>query len=272
MAQARLTKKVMENPWATIDAVITEMFEKYPVPPAPAAVFLVRMESGVNPDDLGTTTFLTLPRHTMFSKILRSTALLVTLSFVGLAQRAIAEENPSGPYLSAGYGQFNASVDDIEDIVDVAGDLDSDEDAYKFAFGWRFNPYISAELDYIDLGTPRANFEASGSGGIDDGAYEVDLSGVGGYIIGTLPITIFELSAKLGYYFHDISLDVDFDNVGSGNGDVLDSDQSGEALAYGVGAGVTFIDHINVNLEYELFDIDELDDVYTVWLNAAWRF
>jgi hypothetical protein len=38
VAQARLTKKVMENPGATIDAVITEMFEKYPVPPAPAAV------------------------------------------------------------------------------------------------------------------------------------------------------------------------------------------------------------------------------------------
>ncbi len=204
----------------------------------------------------------------MFSRILRSTALLVTLSFVGLAQRAVAEENPSGPYLGGGFGQFNASVDDIEDIVDVAGDLDSDEDAYKLAFGWRFNPYISAELAYVDLGTPRANFDAAGS----DGEYEVDLSGVGGYIIGTLPITIFELSAKLGYYFHDINLDVNFDNVGSGNGDVLDSDQSGEALAYGVAAGVTFIDHINVNLEYEVLDIDELDDVYTVWLNAAWRF
>lgn len=204
----------------------------------------------------------------MCSKIHRPTTLMVTLSLAAFAQHAIAEENPSGPYLSAGYGQFNASVDDIEDIVDVVGDLDSDEDAYKFAFGWRFNPYISAEIDYIDLGTPRSNFEASGS----DGEYEVDLSGIGGYIIGTLPITIFELSAKLGYYFHDIELDVNFDNVGAGNGDVLDSDQSGEALAYGVAAGVTFIDHINVNVEYEVFDIDELDDVYSVWLNVAWRF
>src|SRR5688500_17206543 len=96
VAQARLTKKVMENPGSTIDAVITEMFETYPVLTAPSAVFLVRMVSGVNPDDLGTTTFLTLPRHTMFSSILRSTALLVTLTFLGLAQRAVAQENPSG--------------------------------------------------------------------------------------------------------------------------------------------------------------------------------
>jgi opacity protein-like surface antigen len=100
----------------------------------------------------------------------------------------------------------------------------------------------------------------------------VELSGFGAYLIGTLPITIFELTAKVGYYFHDVKLNVDFSGVGSGNGDVLDTDDNGEAFVYGVGVGVTFIEHINLQVEYEFMDLDKLDDASTLWLNAAWRF
>jgi hypothetical protein len=38
-----------------------------------------------------------------------------------------------------------------------------------------------------------------------------------------------------------------------------------------LGAGVTFIEHINVNIEYEKMDIDEVDDAYVLWLTSAWR-
>lgn len=90
--------------------------------------------------------------------------------------------------------------------------------------------------------------------------------------LGTLPITIFELSAKVGYYFHDVELDVNLDNVGGGNGNVLHTDDNGEALVYGVGAGVALIDHINLLVEYELMDFDEVDDANVLWVSAAWRF
>ena len=53
---------------------------------------------------------------------------------------------------------------------------------------------------------------------------------------------------------------------------MFESDDNGEAFVYGVGAGVTFIDHINVKLEYELMDLDNLEDAYTLWLSGAWRF
>jgi hypothetical protein len=46
----------------------------------------------------------------------------------------------------------------------------------------------------------------------------------------------------------------------------------GEAFVYGVVAGVTFIEHINVNVEYERMDIDEVDGAYVLWLTGAWRF
>lgn len=178
------------------------------------------------------------------------------------------EKNNTGPYVGGGIGEFAVTIEDIEGLTDAVKDLDSDDSAWKVFFGWRFNPYFSLEADYIDLGTPRGDFDASGT----SGAYTLDMSGVAGYAVGTLPLGIFELSGKVGYYFHDVTIDVDLNNIGPGNGDVIGSDDSGEAWVYGVGAGLTFIDHINAKLEYELMDIDDFDDAYVLWLTGAWRF
>jgi hypothetical protein len=204
------------------------------------------------------------------SSVVRS--LTPTLALLALAGAGTAhaqdEENPSGPYISAGFGQFDVKIDNLDAAGDTLRDLDSDDAAWKIGFGWRFAPFFALEADYVDLGTPNGNFDATGS----SGQYEVDLAGFSTYAIGTLPLGIFELSAKIGYYFHDIDVHVDFDNIGPGNGEVFDSDESGEAFVYGVGAGVTFIQHLNVQIEYELMDIDEVDDAYVLWLTGAWRF
>ena len=202
-----------------------------------------------------------------FRPLASTLAALVALGAAGTVA-AQEDENPSGPYVGAGYGDFTVKLDSLEGVGDVLEELDSDDSAFKVFFGWRFNPYFSLEADYVDLGAPNGNFGASGS----SGDYEVELAGFAGYAIGTLPIGIFELSAKVGYYFHDVDLTVDFDNIGANNGDVFESDESGEAVVYGVGAGVTFIEHLNVKIEYELMDIDEVDDAYVLWLTGAWRF
>ena len=206
------------------------------------------------------------PSSTVF-RPLAATATLLALAGAGAAQ-AQDEENPSGPYISAGIGQFDVKLDSLEGVDDVLEDLDSDDSAWKVGFGWRFNPYIALEADYVDLGNPRGNFDATGS----SGDYEVELSGFSGYLIGSLPLGIFELSAKVGYYFHDVDLHVDFDNIGPNNGDVFDSEDSGEAFVYGVGAGATFFQRLNAKIEYELMEIDEVDDAYVLWLTGAWRF
>ena len=188
---------------------------------------------------------------------------------LGFSQSAAAQEpDTSGFYIGAGLGQFDVKIDDLEGVGDVLQDLDADDSAWKFMLGWRFNPFLSLEADYIDLGAPNGDFDATGS----SGQYEVDLAGVGGYVIGTLPIGIFEASAKVGYYFHDADLHVDFDNIGPNNGDVFDSSSSSEALTYGVGAGVTLFQKLNAKVEYEFFDIDEVDDAYALWLTGVWRF
>lgn len=203
------------------------------------------------------------------SHLIASTcAVLVLATFGTGAAYAQDEENPSGPYVNVGLGQFDVTVDNLEGVGDVLKDLDSDDSAWKVGFGWRFNPYLALEADYVDLGNPNGGFDASGS----SGDYELDLSGFAAYVIGSLPLGIFELSAKVGYYFHDVNVHVDLDNFGSGNGDVIDSDNNGEAFVYGVGAGVTFFDHLNVKVEYELMDIDKVKDANALWLTGAWRF
>jgi opacity protein-like surface antigen len=204
----------------------------------------------------------------MRTSILRSLpyvcAVLVAASFAG---RASADENPSGPYVGAGYGQFNVEIENIPEVTDVVGNIDTDDSAWKAFFGWRFNKFLSLEADYIDLGNPRGNFNAAGS----DGNYSLELSGFGAYVIGTLPITIFELSAKAGYYWNDVKLNANFNNAGTSE-PIVRSKNSGEAWMYGVGAGVTVIDHLNFLLEYEYMDLENLKDPYTLWLSAAWRF
>jgi OOP family OmpA-OmpF porin len=189
---------------------------------------------------------------------------------LGLSHSAAAADEPdqSGFYLGAGLGQFDVKIDDLEGVENVLEELDADDSAWKFMLGWRFNPFLSLEADYIDLGAPNGDFDATGS----SGQYEVDLAGVAAYVIGTIPIGIFEISGKVGYYFHDADLHVDFDNIGPNNGDVFDSSSSSEALTYGVGAGVTLFQKLNAKVEYEFFDIDDVDDAYALWLTGAWRF
>ena len=52
----------------------------------------------------------------------------------------------------------------------------------------------------------------------------------------------------------------------------LQSDTSEEAWSYGFGIGGTVFDRLNLKLEYEMIDIDLIDDFDAIWASAAWRF
>ena len=181
---------------------------------------------------------------------------------------AAADENPSGFYIGAGLGQFDVKVDNIEGVGNVLEDIDENASAWKVVLGWRFNPFLSLETNYIDLGAPDGDFDATGS----SGHYKLELAGFEANVTGTIPIGIFEISGKVGYYWHDADIRVNFDNFGPNNGNVLNGSSSSEAVTYGVGFGVTFFEHLNTKVEYEYFDIDEVDRSYTLWLTGAWRF
>jgi opacity protein-like surface antigen len=186
------------------------------------------------------------------------------LALVGGWSAAHAE-NERGFYVGGGVGQFNVQIDDIDDTDDAIERLDDDDTSWKLFAGYRFNPYISLEAAYIDFGRLSDRFEASGT----SGDYQVALSGFAPYVIGTLPLGPVELFAKVGYYFYDVDLKVDLDDLG---GDVFSSKSSDQDLLYGVGVGMTFLEHLHARLEYEKIDSDVLDDADAIWLSGAWRF
>jgi len=195
----------------------------------------------------------------------RSLLTLMVLSLGGTAGVSYAQENSSGFYLGAGVGQFNVQIDDIDQTDNAIERLDDDDRAWKAFAGYRINPYIALEAAYIDFGKPNTRSETSGS----SGDYRVELNGFAPYVIGTIPLGPVELFGKIGYYFYDVDLRVDIDDPLAPD---VDSSESDEDLLYGVGVGMTFLDHLNARLEYERIDSDVLDDADALWLSASWRF
>lgn len=181
--------------------------------------------------------------------------LLASLLLLALATTAWADEE-KGLYVGAGVGQSNVKADNLEDIGAVISDFESDATAFKVFGGWRFNRYLAAELDYLDLGSPDEDFGTV--------RLETELSGVAPYVVGSLAIGPVELFAKVGYLFYDLDV--------SASGQKLSS-ASQDDFIYGVGAGIVLFKHLQARLEYEAVDVSKtLDDVDAVWLSAAWRF
>jgi hypothetical protein len=162
-------------------------------------------------------------------------------------------DNRQGFYLGAGLGDFSASVNGPPGFDDI--DVDSDDTPMKFFGGWRMNRFFAVQLDYIDFG------ESTGTANLLD--IRNDTSGLAPNVIGTLPIGFFELFAKVGMMWYDVDLDIDDDPTLS---------DSGEDPIYGVGVGLTLVERLSLRLEYEIVDVETLDDAEAVWFTAAWRF
>jgi opacity protein-like surface antigen len=169
-----------------------------------------------------------------------------------IAVPAWADVERHGFYLGAGLGEFSSSLDQLEDI-DI--NFDADDDAWKIFGGWRFNQYVAVELAYVDFGTPQTAVEL-----FDVSA---DANGWAPYVVGTAPFGIWEIFARAGIMFYDVELTT--------NG-LPGIDDSGSDFTWGVGAGVTVLERLNLRLEYERVRIDELDDAEAVWLTASWQF
>jgi hypothetical protein len=190
---------------------------------------------------------------------MRLIAAVWTLALAMAAGPALADEN-KGFYLGAGVGEFSLEIDDFEDFAGTS--FDSDDTSLKVFGGWRFNPYFAAELAYIDFGGPEDTLTVLGIPVNTD----VEVSGIAPYLVGTLPLGIFELFAKVGYYFYDVEV------TASGGGVSASDDMSDEDLVYAAGVGLVLFDHFNARLEYEIADVSDVEDANAIWLTGAWRF
>lgn len=194
---------------------------------------------------------------------LKLTAAFAALLPLALAPAAFAQEQEevSGFYAGAGVGQFNAGIDDVDDVDATVDEWDEDDTAYKIFAGYRMNRFLGFELDYINLGEP--------SGSVVPGFnFDAAVDGFAPYVVGTVPLgPYFELYGRLGYFFYDATTGVE-DELGGR----VELDEESEDLVWGAGIGANLGEKLNLRFEYERFDLEGLDDSDALWLTAAWRF
>ncbi|HTU68547.1 MAG TPA: porin family protein [Steroidobacteraceae bacterium] len=193
---------------------------------------------------------------------LKITAGLALLS-IALAPAAFSQgqEEVSGFYVGGGIGKFNAQIDDVDEVDNTVDSWDEDDTAYKVFAGYRLNPFLAFEADYINLGEP------SGAS-IPGFNTDASVDGFAPYVVGTFPLgKYFEVYGRLGYYFYDSTV---------GTRDALNNrvefDEESEDLVWGGGVGANIGEKLNLRLEYERFDLERLDDADALWLTAAYRF
>ncbi len=188
---------------------------------------------------------------------------MTVIGAAAIARAAFAQEQTEtkGFYLGAGVGQFNAGIDDVNQIDNAVSKWKADDTAYKIFGGYRFNPFLGVELDYLNLGKP--------SGNVVPG-FNVDsaVDGWAPYVVGTVPLgRYFEVFGRLGYYFYDATTAVT---------DTLDNrvafKEDSSSLAWGGGIGANIGEKFNLRFEYERYDLRGLDDSDALWLTAGWRF
>jgi len=182
---------------------------------------------------------------------------------VAFAAGANAQEQTetSGFYMGGGLGQFNAQIDNVDQIDNTVDNWKDKDTAYKIFAGYRLNRFLGFEADYMNMGKP--------SGDVVPGFnVQSAVDGFAPYVIGTLPLgPYFELYGRAGYYFYDATTQTT---------DTLDNrvkfKEESDSFVYGGGIGVNLGEKFNLRAEYERFDIRNLNDADALWLTAAWRF
>jgi hypothetical protein len=111
--------------------------------------------------------------------------------------------------------------------------------------------WLAVEANYVNFG------EAS------DDDVEIDADGVSAFAVGFLAAGPVDLFAKAGVVSWDATFSLD------GVGRIGQDD--GTDLAYGVGAQLRFLS-LGVRAEYEIFDIDGVDDLSMISVGFTYTF
>ncbi len=194
----------------------------------------------------------------MFSKSLEENRGVASVAVV-LAASAIMLYAPeskadSGFYLGGSVGQAGVEVQDTSGIQPVS--FDENDFAWKAFGGYKFDlPVVNLGVEggYVNLGSPSGDLLGVPVAIETDG---IDVFGVLGFDLG--PLGVF---AKYGM----ISWDTEFTVDG------LSDAQDGSDPAYGLGATIG-LGSIDIRAEYEVFDIEDSEDVSMISVGLVWTF
>jgi OOP family OmpA-OmpF porin len=175
--------------------------------------------------------------------------LMIVIGILLLASTATM----AGPfYFGASAAKTNLQVEDLN------GTYDDSDTTYKAFVGYRFIKYFGIEGGYVDFGT--FNDETSG---ID---LEVDSTAWDLFVVGILPLgTWFELFGKAGYFQWDRNAETSGLVTGTEN-------DSGNNLVYGGGMAFVFGKHFALRLEYERYEMNDVENLDQESAGIEFRF
>jgi OOP family OmpA-OmpF porin len=159
-------------------------------------------------------------------------ACCLTISF-GCIFNVHADEKP-GLYLGASIGEATNEV----------GEFKGSDTAFKLTSGDSFNEHFGVELAYVDAGTQT---DTVGSQHIENESSGMIVSAVMSLPLGEQ----FAVFGKLGYAFYES------DATGRIGDLVVHESDSGDDLAYGIGAELAITGGLRLRAEYEAVDVSE---------------
>jgi hypothetical protein len=151
----------------------------------------------------------------------------------------------NGFYVGGSIGQAQAELEE------GSFSFDADDTGFKVIAGIRPLDWLGVEANYVNFG------EA------DDNNIELDADGVSAFAVGFLAAGPVDLFAKAGLVSWDATVSRDgIGRIGS---------EDGTDLAYGVGAQFR-VWSLSLRAEYEVFDIDSVDDLSMLSVGFTFTF
>jgi hypothetical protein len=127
---------------------------------------------------------------------------------------------------------------------------------HRIFAGWRFNRFVALQIDHVDFEQRYVDARDSLNN------FSTEAEGFAPSFVGLLPLGPVELFARGGLLWYDLEI--------ARNTSLADSSERDSI--FGAGIGFTIAERLNLRAEYEVVEIDGLDDPNAVWLTAAWRF
>jgi len=192
-------------------------------------------------------------------------AMVIAVPLTVNAEMSDSTDNPSGPYIGGGVGQFNLHIKHLDGVDNAVQDIrDSDNNSWKVFAGYRFVPWLRLEAAYIDFGESKDSFSATGS----NGNYRVKMHGFAPSVMVSAPLGPVELFAKAGEYYYNVDTRVDFDSPGPS----IRTSHSRNDFLWGGGLSFVVIHRLELRAEYEKLELENAHQTDALWLSAAWRF
>jgi opacity protein-like surface antigen len=188
--------------------------------------------------------------------------MLLLIGAVVISGVVNAGERDTGFYVGGTVGSMSFDVDDEvdDDFGTFSYDID-DATAAGAIFGYEFGSGFSAEFQ-TTYAQPDMDIKLDGDT-VLSGDFDYYTNSI--YGVWRSPGKVY-FKGKLGYSYQYAETEINYDD---GSDEDVDWDDSG--ISYGVGVGVTFVDHLMVELEYTESSSDEVDMDF-IGVSVAWHF